>query len=447
MEDSICVTVVPDIAPAQDARRRRRVGGSAGLGGSRHGSGPPRLLPALSAVLGGWAALGISATLWAFVSIKGMHQPFHVGSRDLRFFDLRVYRGAAQRMLDSGDLYRHPIIHRLGFTYPPAAALLLAPLALAPLLADKVAVSALNLLALVWILTSALRLAGVRARRRHVLSVAALCAAGALWWEPVSVSLGYGQIDLLIVGLILFDLSRGEQAPGAGLALGVAAGLKLTPLLFILYLALAGHRRMGLRAAGAFLATIAVSFLSVGGAATRYWGGLILDSARVGGVGDVANQSLRGALARLTDTPHPGPGVELIVALIALGGLAVAVAAARGGRPRLGLGLCAVTTLLASPISWTHHWTLALPMLVVGAVCAWRERDLGLGTLSILGLALGFSYLPELVMPLHGTVTGAGSLAGDPYVLFGLLVLAAGAAAQLRRPWGRRSAPGLPASG
>ncbi len=391
--------------------------------------------------LGGWLALATSVSVYLLLSAMTFHQPFHVGPRQLRFFDLRVYRGAARRIIDSDALYKRPIIRRLGFTYPPAAALVLAPLALFPLAVDKIVVTGLNVAALVSMLYHTLRFADVQMRRTLLWSLAASIAAATLWLEPVTTTLGYGQIDLLIVTLIMFDLSRPDDAPYQGIAIGIAAGIKLTPLLFIIYLAVAGRRRTAAVAAGGFVATILISFATAGQDAGRYWGGLILDSSRVGGAEDAANQSLRGALARLTDTPHPWAGTELIVVVVALLGLALAATAARQGKPTLGFGLAAVTTLLASPVSWTHHWTLAIPALVLLAIAAYRDRSIPLAVGALAGAVVGYAYVPERFMGTRQLTTGISSIPADPYVIVGLAVLAVVAAHQvsLRRRLGRRT--------
>ncbi|WP_249009971.1 glycosyltransferase 87 family protein [Conexibacter sp. DBS9H8] len=416
-------------------------------------SSPPtviaRVLPSRSAAArlagagAGWGLLGLSTFIYLRLSTRG---PFHVGPRALAFFDLRVYRGAAVRVLDSAGLYSHPIIHHLGFTYPPAAAILLAPLAFAPLVVDEAVVLGLNLLALVWVIHSALALAGTPVRAVGRWPFAALIAAGALWLEPITVTLGYGQIDLLIAGLVLLDLSRPADAPLRGVAIGVAAGLKLTPLLLIVYLFLQGRRANALTALVAFLATIALSLAATGSAAIHYWGGLVLDSARVGGAQDAANQSLRGALARLLGVPHPGLEPEAIVVIVACGGLWLAVSAARRRETTLGTGLAIVTTLLASPVSWTHHWTLAVPGLVWLTVAALRGRSAALGAAALAAAAIGFAYIPERFMVRHESVTGLVSLTADPYVLIGVAALLSAAVREqrLRRRSSRCATPGLP---
>jgi hypothetical protein len=89
---------------------------------------------------GGWAALAFSVATYAAVSIA-LHQPFHAGGLRLRYFDLRIYHLAALRLAHGSSLYATPMLHHLGFTYPPFAALLLAPLGWVPLSVDKLAVT------------------------------------------------------------------------------------------------------------------------------------------------------------------------------------------------------------------------------------------------------------------------------------------------------------------
>ena len=107
---------------------------------------------------GGWTMLAFSVATYAAVSIA-MHQPFHAGGLRLRYFDLRIYDVAALRLAHGSSLYATPMLHHLGFTYPPFAALLLAPLAWVPLSVDKFVVTGLNVLLLVWVLRRALMLA------------------------------------------------------------------------------------------------------------------------------------------------------------------------------------------------------------------------------------------------------------------------------------------------
>jgi alpha-1,2-mannosyltransferase len=259
--------------------------------------------------------------------------------------------------------------------------------------------------------------------------------------EPVTSTLGYGQVNLVIALLIVGDLSRPDTARSKGALLGLAAGLKLTPLMFVPYLFLSGRRRAACVALASTTATVQLGSVLLPGATWRFWGqGLFLDSGRVGGCCAPSNQSLRGVI--LQAAPSWGNGAVLIVALLtALGGLALAVRASARGDEALGFSLCALTGLLVSPVSWTHHWTLAVPALLLLGVRAFRVRSkIGLTALAA-SLLVGYSYLPTLIGHTHAPRSGAPrvlwTLASAPYVLLALAVLGAALVREvrvLRRP-------------
>jgi alpha-1,2-mannosyltransferase len=389
--------------------------------------------------LGAGLALAVSVGIYIVVSVR-LHQPFYVGLRKLHFFDLRVYRGAGWRVLHDTALYRRPIVRRLGFTYPPFAALVLAPLSLASFAFDRIAVTISSLFALVWTLRRALALRrpghGGPGQAGSAISsawaLAAIAAAAALWLEPITVTLGYGQVDIFVTALVVFDLSRPDSARTKGLVIGLAAAIKLTPLLFLVYLLCSKRLRAGLIGAFTFLATIALSFALAPGDAERYWTRIVFHSSRVGGAIDFGNQSLRAALARLLAEPHPGMIVLAAAALVALIGVLLAARASRRGDEATGFSLCAIATLLASPVSWTHHWTLAVPALFLLAVAAYERRRPVLAIATAAALAIGYAYLPEREAAGKPVLGGLHTLAQDPYVLIGLLALALPAASLLR---------------
>ncbi len=353
-------------------------------------------------------------------------QPFYVGTRPLGFFDLRVYRGAGFHVLHGMPLFQDPIVRRLGFTYPPFAALLMTPLALGSLLLDKVVMTTLSVIALVWTLRRALLLKrpGAAVLSSSPWTVAALAAAAALWLEPVTVTLGYGQVDVLLAALVVFDLSRPDSARTKGVGIGIAAAIKLTPLVFLLYLVCSRRPRAALVGLCTFMTSIGVSFLLMPGDTSKYWGGLVLESSRIGSAINPGNQSLRGALARLLAERYPGPGALAIIAVVAVVGLILAIRASRRGDEAMGFALCAVTTLLVSPVSWTHHWALAVPALFMLGVAAYEQRRPLLALLTAAFLLVGYSYLPERYWAHRLPMGGPHTLAEAPYVLAGLVALA-----------------------
>jgi hypothetical protein len=331
--------------------------------------------------------------------------------------DLRVYRAEGWTVRRGGDLYAMRATYaRLPTTYPPFAALLFVPLTWLRPGAMRTAATAGNLLLVPALVALSLRLVGrpVRAPRAAVVPAV---AAAAVWCEPVWTTLRYGQINLLLAVLVLWDLTRPAAHRWAGAGIGLAAGIKLTPALFAVFLGLAGlavlsgvpcpeavrrhgvpYLRRALVAAGTFAGTVAVAAVALPYDSRRFWTGVVLAPDRAGFGEDTANQSLRGVVARLQHTGDPG-ALWLVTAVVAgAAGLAVAVAALLAG-DRLPYGpawatvSCAMTALLVSPVSWSHHWVWAVPMLVLLGSEALRRRDgrWAAGTAATGGLFCSFA--------------------------------------------------------
>jgi alpha-1,2-mannosyltransferase len=377
-----------------------------------------------------WLALAVSFAAYLLVS-AAHHQAFHPWGR-LGFFDLRVYRGAAGLVLGRGSVYDVSIWRWAPFTYPPFAAVVFTPLALLPLAVDEVLVTIFGVVAVFAVFALALRLPMADRKelaqtpRWQSILIPVAVAAG-LWLEPVTATLAYGQIDLLIALLIVGDLSRRDAAKSKGALIGLAAGLKLTPLIFVPYLLFSRRRRPAIVALGTFASTVAVGYAALPGDTQRFWGdALFLDSRRVGGCCIPANQSLRGAILRLDPSLGSGRllGVAVVVGIV---GLLLAVLASRRGDELMGFSLCAITGLLVSPVSWTHHWTLAVPALLLLGLRVYRNCSKA-GVIAVgATLLVGYSYLPRLMeKPVFssGPALPAGwTLALTSYALIGLVAL------------------------
>ncbi|MFE1792383.1 glycosyltransferase 87 family protein [Streptomyces sp. NPDC059525] len=151
--------------------------------------------------------------------------------------------------------------------YPPFAAILFTPAAWLPAGVLKAVLVLGNggLLALLVLLSC--RLAGVRARPGPVLAA----TIGGLWLEPLFQSPLPGQINLALACLALWDLGRPRGALGKGFALGTAAGITLTPAVFIPYLLLTGRVRAGLTALAGFTGTALLGALVLPEASADFW--------------------------------------------------------------------------------------------------------------------------------------------------------------------------------
>ncbi|MFF4346684.1 glycosyltransferase 87 family protein [Streptomyces sp. NPDC001530] len=314
------------------------------------------------------APVALGVCLLSFAAFWCAQRAAHVS-----MIDLMVYRAEGETVRAGGDLYalRTTEAH-LPTTYPPFAALLFTPLTLLDTAGMRTLATAGNLALLVVFVALSLRLVG-HARVECVWWV----AAAAVWCEPVWTTLRYGQINLLLAVLVLWDLSRRPGHRWAGVGIGIAAAIKLTPALFALFLLVAGvveHTRRGsgrpyLRhargAAAAFAGATLLAAAVLPYDSWRFWTRMVFEAGRVGLVEDTANQSLRGVLARLLHTTEPGARWVAAAALVGAGGLVVAVAAEMRGRRAWATVACAVTALLVSPVSWSHHWVWCVPMVLV----------------------------------------------------------------------------------
>jgi alpha-1,2-mannosyltransferase len=225
-----------------------------------------------------------------------------------------------------------------------------------------------------------------------------LCAAAAFWTQPVLRNLNLGQVNLVLMALILWDLCQpGTRRSGKGrwwkgFATGVAAGIKLVPLIFVPYLVATRRLREAAATLAGFAFTIAVGFAVLPRDSADWWlDGVFAKGSRAGFVGWAGNQSLYALITRLSGSIAAGTVPWLIAAAIAaIAGIAAAALLSRAGHEVPALLMTALTGLLVSPISWDHHWVWIAPGLMTAVVYAaryWhaaRRRAWGL-----IGLAAG----------------------------------------------------------
>jgi alpha-1,2-mannosyltransferase len=271
--------------------------------------------------------------------------------------DLDVYRYGGRCVLELVSPYLHSDpIHDYPFTYPPFAALLMVPLALLPGGVAGALWTGLSVGCLAATIALVRRAYGHRTSAWVVVTV---CAAS-IALEPIWQNLWFGQINLILMLAILVDVVRPDRRT-AGILLGVAAGIKLTPLVFVVLLVLIGRRAAAARAVITFAGTLLVGWAAVPGGSV-YWGERLVDPSRVGPPSLAHNQSLSGALTRLLDGATPTLLWLLVAGPIALATVFAAAAWWCRDDRVLGAGLGALAMLLASPISWSHHWVWAVPI-------------------------------------------------------------------------------------
>jgi alpha-1,2-mannosyltransferase len=337
--------------------------------------------------------------------------------------DLGVYRdgGLIVRHISppydgklANPLYDWPLKNEaLKFTYTPFAALFFAfvsfvPWSLLPRLSQ--AVNLVALLAATWCTMGALGYRDLRVRAGGAL----LGAAAGLLTEPVFRTMYLGQINLILMALIIWDLSQPDSRKWKGIATGFAAGVKLVPLIFIPYLLLTRKFRQAAVALASFLGTVILGFVILPGDSKDWWlHGLFIQDGRTGFVGWGGNQSMRAIATRLAGSINEAtvPWVVAVLVVTVLGLLCAAMLD-RAGHTMLGLLTVALVGLLDSPISWDHHWVWVVPGMMVAvhyAVRAWRagrrRGAFGCAALAV-GMLLVFAPWPGSLWSVHTTGPG-----------------------------------------
>ncbi len=375
-------------------------------------------------VRGGGGRLLLATQLAALVPLL-----FSITQGHLRFpayrVDLDVYRLGSRALLNGDALYGTLPLTQDGqsllFTYPPFAAILLAPFAMVPSWLATVGMTVLTLGVLAIVLVTVLRSLGTRVPWGRVAGLLLLAEL----LEPVQRTVYAGQIDLLLMALVVLDVLVESPRWPRGLLVGIAVAVKLTPAVFLLYFLLRRDTRAALTAGVSFVAATAFGFLVAGADSVRYWTDAVWNSGRVGEPTYAGDQSLLGLVTRLEVPARTAVWLALVAAVVALTALGMRRALAEGNGA-LALGLNAVCGLLISPISWTHHWVWAVVILLGWGELARRTRRRTAIVVAGAGLVI-FVAAPQWWWP-RGDLAERQwgflqQLTGNAYVLFGLSIL------------------------
>ena len=284
--------------------------------------------------------------------------------------DLKVYWSLAPNVL-SDQLYdiNMPFTadFPLPFTYPPFAAMVFLPVSALPWIAARIVWQVLSLFCLWWLVRTALKLLAAKAEQPYDVTWqrrALLWTAVTLWFEPVRKTLDFGQINLVLVAGVFAAMVATRQQV-AGLGVGAGIGMKLTPGISILYFLATRKFTAAVWSAVGFAITVALGFLVSASDSWRYWFELLGAADRVGPVGSVINQSLRGALSRSLgyDVQMSWPWLLAVAVSAVLTWFALR-AAVRAGDQLAAVVVVQMFGLLVSPISWSHHWLWVIPAVL-----------------------------------------------------------------------------------
>jgi alpha-1,2-mannosyltransferase len=349
--------------------------------------------PPDSWLLAGGLVAFAAALIWFIYSASGQ--------RDwgLAPIDMGVFRDAGLIVRHIRPVYRphlaSPLYDRLfangePFDYPPFAALpfaLMSYLSLSALAKLAALADVVALVAAIWVTFGAL---GYR-RQAGRLGLTLLTAAAVFFTEPVQRTMYLGQVEIVLMALVMWDMCQPDERRWKGAGVGIAAGIKLLPLLFIPYLLLTRRFRQAAVVSGTFLATLIVGFIALPRDSWQYLvQGLFLKTNAHIDLHWSGNQSLMGILLRSGGSHAHGEWLVAAAIAIVLG-TAGAVLLDRAGHRVVAVLMIALTTLLVSPLSWDDHWVwiaVAVPVLVHYAL-----RAPGAARWAWLGLAAAITAL------------------------------------------------------
>jgi alpha-1,2-mannosyltransferase len=266
--------------------------------------------------------------------------------------DLHVYRAGISSWFDGRNPYDGVFtLHHLSFTYPPFALLALSPLNWASFAFTQ---SVLWVVSIGALAIAVYVISGRGGRTLVAPSLSWACLA-VLVVEPARTNLDYGQVNALLLCMILVDLLVVPRRH-RGWLIGLAAAIKLTPLVFLAIPLLERDWKTLSRGIAGALGATGLMWLWPNVSRT-YWTRDVFDVKRVGGVAFVGNQSLNGMFHRW---PFPFTGefsLWIVASLATLSmGLYVASRCLKQNRVAAAILCLAFVGLLISPISWTHHW-------------------------------------------------------------------------------------------
>lgn len=296
---------------------------------------------------------------------------FNVGYNPV---DYGVYKGAYGLLVEGLSLYGNDVYgayveHGLPFVYTPFSLILLVPWYYLPEPVGIFTWTTINASLLFWIVKISL----LNASTVRVFIYSSIFSL----FNIIAQHFMFGQINIILCLLCLYDMTRdGGKVIPKGSLVGVAAGIKLTPALFILFFLYARRWREFYVSSCAFTATVALGFVFTPANTVDYFGQKIFTLSSVVDLGQnfstSGNSSLQGMISRWL-----GYQGSLLASFSCLLAMLLAFKVAKyyldKGDNLAAASLIGVTSCLVSPVSWLHHWVWAVPAII------WLARQGGEG--------------------------------------------------------------------
>ncbi|HEY1988419.1 MAG TPA: glycosyltransferase 87 family protein [Acidimicrobiales bacterium] len=280
--------------------------------------------------------------------------------------DLDVYLVGARHLFDGTMYTNRSSLFGLPFLYPPIAGLAFLPLTWIKLKTAVYLWAVFNCVLLVGLIGVSLRAARPSMPWSRLLWWSLALAWPAYHLDPIFQTMNFAQINILLAFLIMGDLAISRQflqrALPEGVLLGLAAAVKLTPLVFVPFLALAKRTRTAVTVVVTFAAATLLMFAVVPRLSWSFWTNYAFKASRVG-VYYISDQNVQAAVVRINHALVPKLVVDVVVLAVGVSGVVVAAWAYRASSRLLGVLVAAATGLLVSPISWDHHMVWVVPVI------------------------------------------------------------------------------------
>ena len=395
----------------------------------------------------------------AGVAYAVVMSPLRTGFSGFNLWDAEVYRMGGRMFLDGTPLYDpSSYLHTstdsdLPFTYPPISAVLFAPLAWLPVPAADAVMTLISVLALLWLVQVVARRVGVAqdGSRASRYGEYALIAAVAGFMEPVRITFGLGQINLLLIALIVADTLWDRIDPRyRGFLTGVAAALKLTPLVFLVYFLIKRQYRCAANVLTGFGVTTALGFALIPRDSAQYWRHTLWETSRIGSPAFVSNQGFAAPLSRMgMDAPLRFALLGLFAAGVLVGFGYVIKHLIQRGETVLAVCVTAGIGYACTPTSWVHHWIFSVVLIGLLGLSAYRTRSLPMAVLAAAGMVIEFVGVTNVLPGRFGRELQWNTLqhvVGSSYLIW-LLAVVAVLGLAVRRGWPIGVESGLAATG
>ncbi len=316
-----------------------------------------------SIVIGVGGALALYMTVSLIMRAVNVHQ-----------IDLAVFQDAGRAYLDNLPLYSADFPTRSGlrFIYAPIAAVLFAPLTLLGTVSLQVVWTVVNIVLVWWVLAAVLR--RLQVGTPVLFATAALGVA--LLLEPIQSTFAFGQVNIILMALVIADCTDTLPKKLRGVGIAVAASIKITPAAFGLFLHVRRDFASIARAVAAVGVIAAIGFWLLPGASVYFWLTEFFATERGGGHSYVRNQAFTGILARFGADGIVKDMVWVVAAVVIVGAAAWSARRfVRAGETMVALGIVALASLIAAPFAVSHHWVysvLLVPLAIAPQYRRWR---------------------------------------------------------------------------